>query len=229
MDPPGLAWLADERPGTLLTSYRFLLVEGVAPPQLPSRLAATDTGPAALNAPATLWDARTRFRPGESVPPWADTALTAVGRAGPAWSFAFEAAPGGGFDARRLVSPGLAASRGTRTVTVWSEPSRGHRPGVFHLSVAENGEERYGFTARGTTTEHRGPVPEPLRFPPGGPDEHRRHEHRALEALTTEFGVRLPRLALTQGRLHTLRTRPWNRTPGPGEPYLTIGFVQHRP
>ncbi|MEU9238365.1 SMI1/KNR4 family protein [Streptomyces sp. NPDC048385] len=228
LDPPGLAWLADERPGTLLTSYRFLLVEGVAPPRLPSRLAAAGTEPAALNAPATLWDARTRFRADESVPPWADTALTAVGRAGPGWSFAFEAAPRGGFDARRFVSPGLAASRGTRTVTVWSEPSRDHRPGVFHLSVAENGEELYGCTARGTTAEHRGVVPEPLRLPAGGPDAHRRHEHRALEALAAEYGVRLPRLALTQGRLHTFRTRPWNRAPGPGEPYLTIRFVPHR-
>ncbi|WP_220214561.1 hypothetical protein [Streptomyces shenzhenensis] len=68
----------------------------------------------------------------------------------------------------------------------------------------------------------------PLRLPPGGPDAHRRHEHRALEALATGYGVRLPRLALTQGRLHTFRTRPWNRAPGPGEPYLTIRFVPHR-
>ncbi|WP_234536464.1 hypothetical protein [Streptomyces shenzhenensis] len=83
-------------------------------------------------------------------------------------------------------SPGLAASRGTRTVTVWSEPSRDHRPGVFHLSVAENGEELYGCTAHGTTAEHRGVVPEPLRLPAGGPDAHRRHEHRALEALAAE-------------------------------------------
>lgn len=228
LDPPGLAWLADEPPGTLLTSYRFLLVEGVAPPRLPSLITAPDDEPT-LNPPATPWDARMRFRAAEGAPPWADTALTAVGRAGPRWSFAFEARPGGNFDERRFVSPGLAASRGTRTVTVWSDAPRDHRPGFFHLSVAENGEERYGVTARGTTTELRGPVPEPLRLPPDGPDGHRQHERRVLAALATEFGVRLPRFALTQGRLHTLRTRPWNRAPGPGEPYLTVRFVHHRP
>ncbi|MGY4976197.1 SMI1/KNR4 family protein [Streptomyces sp. 900105755] len=227
LDPPGLAWLADEPSGTLLASYRFLLVEGVAPPRLPSLIADDET--TALNAPATPWDGRMRFRAAESVPPWADRALTAVGRAGPGWSFAFEPGPGAGFDERRFVSPGLAASRGTRTVTVWSAPPRDQRSGCFHLSVAENGEERYAVTARGTTTEHRGRVPEPLRFPPDGPDKHLQHERRVLAALATEFGVRLPRFALTQGRLHTVRTRPWNRAPGPGESYLTIRLVPHRP
>ena len=228
LDPPGLAWLADEAPGTSRTSYRFVLVEGVAPADLPSRIAAAGE-PTALHAPTTPWDARMRFRAAESIPPWADTALAAVGRAGPGWSFAFEPRPGGSFDERRFVSPGLAASRDTRTVTVWSAPPLDHRPGFFHLSVAENGEERYGVTARGTTIEHRGPVPEPLRFPPDGPDDHRQHERRVLEALATEFGVRLPRFALTRSRLHILRTRPWNRAPGPGESYLTIRRVPHRP
>ncbi|MEW1771890.1 SMI1/KNR4 family protein [Streptomyces sp. NPDC086777] len=229
LDPPGLAWLADEPPNSLLTSYRFLLVEGVAPHRLPSLVTAAGDEPAVLNAPATPWDARMRFRAAESVPPWADTALAAVGRAGPGWSFAFEPRPGGSFDERRFVSPGLAASRGTRTVTVWSAPPRDHRPGFFHLSVAENGEEQYGVTARGTATEHRGPVPESLRLPADGLDEHRRHERSVLTALATGFGVRLPRFALTQGRLHTLRTRPWNRAPGPGETYLTVRYVPHRP
>ncbi|MGW1622700.1 SMI1/KNR4 family protein [Streptomyces sp. NPDC002172] len=227
LDPPGLTWLTDETPGTSRASYRFVLVEGVAPADLPSRIAAGE--PTALYAPTTPWEAQTRFRAVESIPPWADTALTAVGRAGPGWSFVFEARSHGNFDERRFVSPGLAASRDTRTVTVWSRPSRDHRPAVFHLSVAENGEERYGVTALGTTTEHRGPVPEPLRFPPDGPDEHRQHERRVLEALGTEFGVRLPRFALTQGRLHALRTRPWNRAPGPGESYMTVRLVPHRP
>ncbi|MFF7474901.1 SMI1/KNR4 family protein [Streptomyces sp. NPDC008092] len=228
LDPPGLAWLADETPGTSRTSYRFVLVEGVAPADLPSRIAAAGE-PTALHAPTTPQSAPMRFRAGDHVPPWADTALAAVGRAGPDWSFAFEARSYWNVDERRFVSPGLAASRDTRTVTVWSAPPRDHRPGFFHLSVAENGEERYGVTVRGTTTEHRGPVPEFLRFPPDGPDEHRQHERRVLEALATEFGVRLPRFALTQGRLHTLRTRPWNRAPGPGETYLTIRLVPHRP
>ncbi|RPE44315.1 hypothetical protein EDD90_7552 [Streptomyces sp. Ag109_O5-1] len=234
LDPPGLAWLADIAPGNILSSYRFLLVEGVEPAGLPSRIGVDES--TVLNDPVTLWDARTRFRRTDDVPPWADVALTAVGRAGPGWSFAFEAAPGGNAVGPRFLSPGLAASRGTRAVTVWSEPFRGHRPGlphVFHLSVAENGEERYGFTVRGTTTDSRGPVPGALRpdrfFPPDTPAEDRRGERLALDALATELGVALPRFALTHSRLHTFRTRPWNRAPGPGEAYMTVGFVSRRP
>ncbi|MEU9451656.1 SMI1/KNR4 family protein [Streptomyces sp. NPDC048277] len=231
LDPPGLAWLADVDSGRLLSSYRFLLVEGVEPAELPSLIGVDES--AVLNDPATLWDARTRFRRTDDIPPWADVALTAVGRAGPGWSFAFEAAPGGSPGGQRFVSPGLAASRGTRTVTVWSEPSRAHRPGVFHLSVAENGEERYGLTVGGTATDSRGTVPDALRpdllFPPDAPAEDRRGERRALGALAGELGVRLPRFALTQGRLHTFRTRSWNRAPGPGEAYVTIGFARLRP
>ncbi|MFK0153562.1 SMI1/KNR4 family protein [Streptomyces sp. NPDC090493] len=227
LDPAGLAWLAEETPGTSRAWYRFVLVEGVAPADLPSRIAAAGE-PTALHAPTPPRNAL-RFRAGDHVPPWADTALAAVGRAGSGWSFAFEARSYGNFDERRFVSPGLAASRGTRTVTVWSCPPRDQRPGVFHLSVAENGEERYAVTARDTTTEHRGPVPESLRFPPDGPDEHGEHERRVLAALATEFGVRLPRFALTRGRLHSLRTRPWNRAPGPGESYVTVRLVPHQP
>lgn len=154
LDPPGLAWLAEGDPGNFLTSYRFVLVESVEPAELPGRIGAP--GDAVLNAPTTLWDSRTRF-PGNGTVTWEDEALAAVGRAGPGWSFAFEAAPVGRFDERWFVSPGIAASRGTRAVTVWSEPSRAHRPGVFHLSVTEDGEERYAFTVRATSVSGRGP------------------------------------------------------------------------
>ncbi|MFK0024601.1 hypothetical protein [Streptomyces sp. NPDC090798] len=179
-----------------------------------------DPGNAVLNAPMTLWDARTRFPRNRTVT-WEDEALAAVGRACPGWSFAFEPRPGGSFDERRFVSPGVAASRGTRAVTVRSEPARTHRPGVFHLSVTENGEERYAFTVRGTSVSRRGSAPATLDpdrlFPQDDPHTERLGERRALEALAAEFGVRLPRFALERGRLHSFRTRPWTRPPGPGE------------
>jgi hypothetical protein len=118
-------------------------------------------------------------------------------------------------------------------VTVWSEPPGPLRPGVFHLSVSENGEERYAFTVRGTSVGRRGSVPAALDpdrlFPRDDPHAERLGERRALEALAAEFGVRLPRFALGRGRLHSFRTRPWNRPPGPGEGYVTLGVVRSRP
>ncbi|MEV6761411.1 SMI1/KNR4 family protein [Streptomyces sp. NPDC051105] len=224
LDPPGLAWLADGDRGDFLTSYRFLLVEGVAPAELPALLGADEA--TALHDPATLWEARGRFRGGADAAPWADHALMAVGRAGPGWSFAFAPSRGGRFDERWFVSPGLAASAGTRVVTVWSESGHGG-PAVFHLSVAENGEERYGCTLRDTAADTRGPVPEAFLSPPDASAEERRR--RALEALADELHVGLPRFALTRGRLHTFHTRPWNRPPGPGETYLTVRVELARP
>ncbi|MFE0626777.1 SMI1/KNR4 family protein [Streptomyces sp. NPDC058864] len=231
LDPPGLGWLSESDRGNFLVSYRFILVEGVGPDELPGRIGA-DEG-ADLDEPMTLWDARMRFHGNQDVSTWADEALTAVGRAGSGWSFAFEPRPGAGFNEQRFVSPGVAASRGTRAVTVWSEPFDGHRPGVFHLSVAENGEEKYGFTVRQTAVGRWGPVPgalDPDRlFSQDAPYEERLGEHRALQALAAEFGVRLPRFALTRGRLHTLRTRSWSRPPGPGEAYVTVRVSRQRP
>lgn len=228
LDPPGLAWPADGDPRRPRDPYRFLLLEGVAPAGLPTLIGADGT--TALDAPATRWEARRLPADAPDAPPWADLARMAVGRAGPDWSFAFESRPSGHFDERRFTSPALAASAATggRTVTVWSRPSTGHRPAVFHLSVAQNGAERYALTTDGTTTTTRGPVPEFLLPPPGtlsGDDGLRRAERHVLEALARHLAVRLPRFALTQGRLHTLLTRPWNRPPGPGEGYLTVRVV----
>ncbi|MFE2515618.1 hypothetical protein [Streptomyces mirabilis] len=97
-------------------------------------------------------------------------------------------------------------------MTVWNGPSRTHRPGVFHLSVTENGEERYAFTVRGTSVSRRGSVPTALDpdrlFPQDDARAERLGERRPLEALTAECGVRLPRFALSRGRLHSFRTRP---------------------
>ncbi|MFI9832313.1 SMI1/KNR4 family protein [Streptomyces sp. NPDC051913] len=242
LDPPGLAWLADLQPGQVLTSYRFLLVEGVEPAELPGRIGAEGTS--ALDEPTMVWESRMRPRGGPGGEPWADEPQVSVGLAGEGWSFALQAHPGASLDERWFVSPGIAASRsiaasqataaspGTRVVTVWSEPFDGQRPGVFHLSVAENGEESYAFTVRPTTISRRGPVPSgldpDLLFPPDAPRDGRQGERHALDAVAAEFGVRLPRFALTQGRLHTVRTRSWRRPPGPGEGYVTIGVVGRR-
>ncbi|WP_189979308.1 SMI1/KNR4 family protein [Streptomyces capoamus] len=231
-DPPGLAWLTELDPGHVLSSsYRFVLVEGVEPAELPGRVGADGAG--VLTGPTTLWESRMHPRGGAKAAEWEDRARAAVGRAGDGWSFALEACPGTGFAEKWFVSPGVAASHGTRAVTVWSEPSDGHRPGVFHLSVAERGEERYAFTVRGTAVGVRGSVPaalDPERlFRPEDPPAGRLGERRALEALAAEYGVRLPRFALTLGRLHTFLTGPWNRPPGPGEGYATLRFVRTRP
>jgi hypothetical protein len=231
LDPPGLAWLADGDPGNFLMAYRFLLVEGVEPAALPDRIGAEDG--IALNEPATLWHARMRLHDHQNGSPWTDEALTSIGRAGPGWTFALEARPSTGFDERRLDSPGIDASRGTRAVTVWSEPFDGHRTGFFHLSVAENGVEKYGFTVRQSAVSRQGPVPDALDpdrlFPQDTLLQDRLGERRTLDALAAEFGVRLPRFALTRGRLHTFRTRSWSRPPGPGEGCTTLRITRHRP
>ncbi|WP_405529838.1 SMI1/KNR4 family protein [Streptomyces canus] len=226
LDPAGLAWLADDDPGNALSAYRFVLVEGVPPTELPARIGVDET--TTLHHPMTLWEAPRRLRAGQQeVPDWGDRALTAVGRAGPQWSFAFEPRPNR-FHEQRFVSPAGAASRGTRALVVWSDPPRSHNhyPGLFHVSMAEDGQEQYAFTVHGTTIRRSGTAPAALApdrlFPRTEPLSGRLGERRVLEALTAEFGVRLPRFALTQGRLHTFTTCSWTRPPGPGETYAVI-------
>jgi cell wall assembly regulator SMI1/tellurite resistance protein len=230
LDPPGLAWLSETGPGDALVPYRFLLVEGVDPAELPARAGADDS--AVLNEPMTSWETQRRRHGNREVSTWDDRALVSVGRAGPDWSFAFEPAQGRGFDERRFVSPAVAASPGTRALVVWSDPAEPHHPGVFHLSVAENGEERYAFTVRKTAITKRGDLPDafdPDRlFPQSEPLADRLGERRTLEALASGFGVRLPRHALTRGRLHTFTTRSWSRPPAPGEPYAVLRFERRR-
>ncbi|MFD8378164.1 hypothetical protein ACFV2X_06240 [Streptomyces sp. NPDC059679] len=70
-------------------------MEGVEPAELPGRIGADDS--AALDEPTTLWDSRMRLHRNRNGSMWEDEALTAVGRAGPGWSFAFEPRPGSGF------------------------------------------------------------------------------------------------------------------------------------
>lgn len=60
LDPSDLAWLAEPDLGNNRTSYRFVLVEGVEPEELPGRLADGDGDGTMLNEPTTLWEARHR-------------------------------------------------------------------------------------------------------------------------------------------------------------------------
>jgi hypothetical protein len=224
LDPDGLAWLAEPDPGNNRTSYRFVLVEGVEPEELPARLA--DEGDAVLNEPMTLWDARHRPpRNRREFSSYEDKALMAVGRAGAGWSFAFDGDPGA-FDRSRFVSPAAAAGAGTRAVVVWSGLRAWHGEPSFHLSVALDGIGQYAFTYADGELQHSGDIPPalaPSRFF-GTPDGTGR-ERALLEAVSGEFGVRLPRRAITHGRLHTFTSRSWTRPPRDGETYAVIRML----
>ncbi|MFD9907549.1 SMI1/KNR4 family protein [Streptomyces sp. NPDC059063] len=251
-DPGGLAWLA-ERPENRRESYRFVLVEGVEPAALPGLIGAEEDG--ALREPMRLWDARRAWwadrEDRKSRPPDADPSspayyaylvstfddepLVAVGRAGDGWSFAYDGEPRG-FDAERFTSPAVAASRHGRAVVVWGSSDRFDRGALFHLSVAEHGEERYAYTIQGESCEHSGEIPEALDphrlFPElrGGGRHHRLPgEAAALTAIADEFGVTLPRFALDRARLHTFTTRSWARRPEPGETFTVLTFHVDRP
>ncbi|MET8544689.1 SMI1/KNR4 family protein [Kitasatospora sp. NPDC004799] len=218
LDPDGLAWLADPDPQAGRTQFRFVLVEGVDPQDLPGRLA--DGTGAALAEPMTCDEARRRAfgGPGPCFP-YDDRALMAVGRAGDRWSFAFDGAPGP-FDPQRFASPAAAASEGTRAVVVWSGLTPRHGQPFFHLSAAHDGTERYAFTYAHGDVHRTGQVPpalDPDRFF-GSREQAPAALRPLLEAVATEFGVRLPRHAITNGRLHTFTTRPWARPMGDGAP-----------
>ncbi|MBO4254434.1 SMI1/KNR4 family protein [Streptomyces griseorubiginosus] len=222
LDPGGMAWLAEPDPGNNRTSYRFVLVEGVEPEELPGRLA--DADGAALNAPMTFWEARrASLRDRREFSSYDDRALMAVGRAGTGWSFAFDGDPAP-FAGQRFVSPAVAASAGTRAVVVWSGLRTGHREPYFHLSVARDGAEEYAFTYVGGEIQKAGEIPGPLdpsRFFgawQGASDA----ERALLEAVAGEFGASLPRHAIVNGRLHTFASRSWTRPPRDGEAYMVI-------
>ncbi|MFD7707859.1 SMI1/KNR4 family protein [Streptomyces sp. NPDC059786] len=233
-DPAGLAWLAEPDPGNKRTSYRFVLVEGVEPGELPGRLADGDAeedggadgagGGPVLNAPMTLWDAhRARHEGQREFSSYDDRALVAVGRAGAGWSFAFDSEPAP-FGGQRFVSPAAAASGGTRAVVVWSGLRAWHGTPFFHLSVAQDGIEDYAFTFADGEVRRSGDIPpslDPDRFFGAGADGVEA-ERSLLEAVSEQFGARLPRHALTQGRLHTFVTRSWTRPPRDGEGYAVI-------
>ncbi len=228
-DPGGLAWLSEYEFQGPAAGYRFILVEGAQPADLPARLG--PEGSTELGRPVSATDRRPNGTGFSST--YSDDALAVVGRAAPDWSFAFDRRPNPYYEPR-YVSPAAAASGPGRAVVVWSVPARPHRPTeLFHLSVAENGEERYAFTVTrsaeaGLEIRRSGPIPPSLEpdhlFVPEADDPRtaRRAEGRALAAIAAEFGVSLPRFALTESRLHTLTTRSWTRPPGTGESYITM-------
>jgi hypothetical protein len=219
----------------------------VAPAELPARIGA-DENPS-LREPMTPWEARWRLRGRQESSSFDDKALVSVGRAGTDWSFAFDGHPDH-FDEQRFTSPAAAASGDARAVVVWSAPVQpGFSEVLFHVSVAENGEERYAFTVQGSTIRRSGEIPpsldpdrffaralengaaaavsEPVLARMPQPVEAdlpvgRLGERRALEAIAVEFSVALPRFALIRGRLHTFTTRSWTRPPGPGEAYMVL-------
>ncbi|WAL99308.1 SMI1/KNR4 family protein [Streptomyces sp. Je 1-369] len=233
LDPGGLAWLADPEGHADRTPYRFVLVEGVEPADLPRRLADGDTDgeDTTLDLPMTSHDARHRRNSGKrEFSSYDDKALVAVGRGGPGWSFAFDHDPAP-FAPQRFVSPAAAASEGTRAVVVWSGLRTWRGEPFFHLSVAQDGIEEYAFTYADGETHRTGQIPQALdpdRFfaSEGAPlGEGAEVERALLEAVHGEFGAHLPRHALTNGRLHTFTTRSWTRPPGDGETYAVISMA----
>lgn len=236
--PDGLTWLAEREDAETADdtseaaseqgsgSYRFVLVQGVPPEDLVARI-----GRGPLLPPTDRAGLRPYTAEGASV--------SRVGTAGEGWSFAFDDTFDDGSDGGSDGGSGAAstngaetlppddgpsaleeaASRGTRSVTVWRRQGGGPAgsPGLFHFSYAEDGRRTYGFTVRGGGIRQWGGVPAALDpyelFPAsaeGGtaldPDD----EYEALEALAEEFGVSLPSLALTYGRLHAVATADWH-------------------
>ncbi|MEV0175491.1 SMI1/KNR4 family protein [Streptomyces sp. NPDC050803] len=233
LDPPGLTWLTEPvANGQPLDGYRCVWVEGVDPDALPALIG--EEG-AELSAPLdprmAAWRAP-KSHEREGVEPWEDRPVVAVGRTAGAWSFAFDGHCHH-YLGKLFHSPAAAASAGGRAVVVWRDPRRstpGDYQAAFHLSVAEQGEEIYAFTVRGTEIERSGAIPETLDparlFRPE--DSELAREQQLLEALHTELGLSLPRFAVTQGRLRAFTTRSWTRAPRTGEGYAYLSFVRHR-
>ncbi|MFB6517156.1 SMI1/KNR4 family protein [Streptomyces sp. NPDC056401] len=231
-NPEGLSWLV--RPGALRpwqtsdSDYRMILVEGAAPDELPALLGSSPG--TMLSPPVRQWDVSRHHRPDQRVvSSYDDKALLSVGRAGQGWSFAFEQDPSAGFDTVRFVSPAPAASAGGgRAIVIWHERCQG--TSVFHLSAAQDGTLRYTFTVRGGTLESAAGsvpaelIPPALGFDAPDADGQAAAAARALDAVARLHGVTVPRLALTEGRLHTFESLSWSRPPGPGETYTTISF-----
>ncbi|MFF1320733.1 SMI1/KNR4 family protein [Streptomyces chartreusis] len=229
LDPGDLAWLAEPDPGNNRTSYRFVLVEGVEPADLLRRLG--DGDDTMLNEPMTYWEARQRAQQSKrEFSSYDDRALMAVGRAGSGWSFAFDGDPAP-FSPQRFVSPAASAGVGSRAVVVWCGLRTWHREPFFHLSVGRDGAEQYAFTYAEGAVQQSGEIPSalnPSRFF-HDLDDSAEAERSALEAVSGEFGVQLPRHAIVNGRLHTFTTRSWTRPPRDGETYAVIRLHQSAP
>ncbi|MCX5358332.1 SMI1/KNR4 family protein [Streptomyces sp. NBC_00124] len=234
LDPPGLAWLAEPTANRQShDGYRCVWVEGIDPVGLPALIG--EEG-AELSGPTdprrASWQAP-KPHEREGVELWEDRPVVAVGRTAEAWAFAFDGHSHHHLN-KLFLSPARTASSAGRAVVVWRDPRRsspGERSAAFHLSVAEQGEELYAFTVRGTEIRRSGAIPDALDparlFRPD--DTELDCELRALEALHTELGLSLPRFALTRGSLHTFTTRSWTRAPREGEgfAYITLGPLRH--
>lgn len=234
LDPPGLSWLAESgRWNGPYDSYRCVWVEGVEPDALPGLVG--EDGGAGLTAapvrPAGWFPHDVRWGGRDGSAPWEDRAVVAVGRTGSGWAFGFDPAARTRGPGHFFASPAAEASRDGRAVVLGTCRGRDDVPAVFHLSVAERGEELYAFTVRGTEVERSGAVP-------GGLDPDRvllsadgsDRERRLLAAVEEEFGLSLPRHALTEGVLPELTTRSWNPAPREGEAfsYATVGVGRPR-
>lgn len=230
LDPPGLCWVADTpRWNAPYDSYRCLWVEGTEPEALPGLVG--EDGDAGLAAPPGRPAGWVHRRPEErdEAAPWQDRAVVAVGRTGSGWAFGFDMAPRTPEPGSFFVSPAGAASHGGRAVVLWVRRARDGGLAVFHLSVAERGEELYACTLRGTHVERSGPVPgvlDPERVLDGVGDADR--ERCLLAAVEGEFGLSLPRHALAERILPHLTTRSWNRAPREGEVYAYATFRMER-
>ncbi|MEV6510619.1 SMI1/KNR4 family protein [Streptomyces sp. NPDC051642] len=230
LDPGDLAWLAEPDRGNNRTTFRFVLVEGTEPKELPGRLTDAETDGdrdrdgIVLNEPMTFWEARQRSQLNRrESSSYDDRPLMAVGRAGTGWSFAFDGAPAP-FNRPRFVSPASTAGADTRAVVVWSGLRTPHGEPFFHLSVARDGAEQYAFTYADGEIQRSGEIPpalDPSRFFDDLADS-TRAERPLLEAVAEEFGASLPRHAIMNGRLHTFTTRSWTRPPRHGETYAVI-------
>ncbi|MFF5339590.1 SMI1/KNR4 family protein [Streptomyces althioticus] len=233
LDPPGLSWLAESgRWNAPFGSYRCLWAEGVEPEALPG-LVGQDSD-AGLSAPPVRpagWFPHDVGQRRDDEAPWEDRAVVAVGRTGSGWAFGFDPAARTRGPGRLFVSPAAEASHGGgRAVVVWVCRGRDGMPSVFHLSVAERGEELYAYTLRGTDVERSGEVPaalDPERVLSGVGDADL--ERCLLAAVEGEFGLSLPRHALAEGILPHLTTRSWNRAPREGEAYAYATLRGGRP
>lgn len=205
----GLGWLADDdRDG-----FRIVLIAGVEPPEVPGRLCADD---ATAVRPALRVEDAWQVRTGGE--PWEARAVARFGAAGDGWSFAH---CNRGMDTAqaRFRSPATGASCGTRALTLVYEP----RPGpedtaAFHLSCAQDGEQRYSLTVRGGARTVAGEIPAALTpaalFAGRTVAEGLR---TALDAVAAHFGVTVSREAVCHGRLDGFETRSWLREPAAGE------------
>ncbi|MFD9483711.1 SMI1/KNR4 family protein [Streptomyces sp. NPDC059991] len=227
-DTDGLGWLAV--PGHTWRGCRLVLVEGVRPDELHRRMGAGGPLLPALRA----WDADTRHCSPDAQT-WEGRAVVRTGCAGPGWTFAYS---GAALDARaaRFVSPAVAASHGTRALTLVIDHGFASRDGdgraeSFHFSLAEDGQVVHSLTNHGDEVTVTGEVPaylEPcLRLfgtDPSGPEDEPAPDpvRHTLNAITAEFGVTLSEEALVDGRLDAFETVSWLREPRAGEAWAYI-------